>query len=261
MPEVFDKLLKPEEIADCGGLPQRGQRARLLPSLRNMRSTPHHAINLPGLHAYAQKSIAAGDEIEFRVSSTVPYDLSVVKLGSDPENRDKDPVLQSFQVEQPQAQPIHPGSYLHVAKALPVERRLVAVDLGVLDSPVSVGWLAGLGHPARLSGALWRSGCSSARGKIVFGTGSGGAYDAAAFQQTKPGLIKAHRWHHLVGSWDGKNKRIYLDGKLVAEAAFAGTARPGKTALRLGAYGQEGKAVNFYQRRPRDVRHLRPGAH
>ena len=32
----------------------------------------------------------------------------------------------------------------------------------------------------------------------------------------------------------------------MAEAAFAGPVRPGKTALRIGSYGQEGKAVNFY---------------
>ena len=33
----------------------------------------HRPVNLPGLHAYAQKSIAAGEEIEFRVSSAVPF--------------------------------------------------------------------------------------------------------------------------------------------------------------------------------------------
>ena len=75
--------------------------------------------------------------------------------------------------------------------------------------------------------------------KIVFGTGSGGSYDAAAFQQTKSGLVKAHRWHHLIGSWDGKtmtNLRRWRN--LVAEAAFAGPVRPGKTSLRIGACGE-----------------------
>jgi putative membrane-bound dehydrogenase-like protein len=243
MPEVFDKLLKPEQIADLVAYLKEGKGP--VGSVSSEDIPPHHAIDLPGLHAYAQKSVAAGEEIEFRVSSSVSYDLSVVKLGSDPENRDKDPVLQSFQVEQPQAQAIHPGSYLHVAKALPVERRLSQLTLECWIRPFQLAGWQGLvtqhDYPERCGVGLFLS-----EGKIVFGTGSGGAYDVAAFQQTKPGLIKAHRWHHLVGGWDGKNKRIYVDGKLVAEAAFAGMVRPGATALRIGAYGQEGKAVNFF---------------
>ena len=243
MPEVFDKLLKPEQIADLVAYLKEAKGP--VASVSSEDIPPHHAIDLPGLHAYAQKSIVAGEQIEFRVSSAVPYDLSVVKLGADPENRDKDPVLESFQVEQPQAQPIHPGSYLHVSKALPSERRLSQLTLECWVRPFQLTGWQGLvtqhDYPENCGIGLFIS-----EGKIVFGTGSGGAYDASAFQQTKPGLIKAHRWHHVVGSWDGKKKRIYLDGKLVAETAFAGTARPGKTALRLGAYGQEGKAVNFF---------------
>ena len=277
MPEVFDKLLKPGEIADVVAYlkqakgPVTGMSPEDVP--------PHHAINLPGLHAYAQKSIAAGEEIDFRVSSVVPYDLSVVKLGEDPENRDKDPVLQSFKVENPQSQPIHPGSYLHVAKALPVERRLSQLSLECWIRPFKFGqpqkqsfhsgtylhvdralsierrlsqltlecWI----RPFKLSG--WQGvitqhdypkrcgvGLFLSEGTIVFGTGGGGGYDATAFQQTKPGLIKPRRWHHLVGSWDGKKKRVYVDGRLAAEIPFAGMVRPGATALRIGAYGQEG---------------------
>ena len=206
---------------------------------------PHHAIPLPGLHAYAQKSIAAGEEIELRVSSAVPYDLSVVQLGPDPENRDKDPVLKTFRVEQPQVQAIHPGSYLHVAKALPVERRMSQLTLECWIRPFQLSGWQGLvtqhDYPERCGVGLFLS-----EGTIVFGTGAGGAYDKAAFHQTQPGLIKAQQWHHLVANWDGKKKRIYVDGKLAAEFPFAGTVRPGETALRIGAYGQKGEAVNFY---------------
>ena len=46
----------------------------------------HQPVNLPGLHAYAQKSIAAGEEIEFRVSSAVPYELSLIHI-SEPTRR------------------------------------------------------------------------------------------------------------------------------------------------------------------------------
>ena len=74
-----------------------------------MTCLPHDSIDLPGLHAYAQKSIAGGEEIELRVSSAVPYDLSIVQLGPDPENRGKDPVLKTFRVEKPSIQPISSG--------------------------------------------------------------------------------------------------------------------------------------------------------
>ena len=243
MPEVFDKLLKPGEIADLVAY-LKGANGPI-PDISSEEIPPHHAIDLPGLHAYAQKSIAAGEEIEFRVSSAVPYDLSVVKLGADPEDRDQDPVLHSFPVEQPHTQPIHPGSYLHIDKALPVERRLSQLSMECWIRPFQLTGWQGLitqhDFPERCGIGLFLS-----EGNIVFGTGSGGAYDASAFQQTKPGLIKAQRWQHIAATWDGKHKQIYLDGKLIAEAAFAGTVRPGETALRLGAYGQEGKAVNFY---------------
>ena len=98
-------------------------------------------MNLPGLHAYAQKSIAAGEEIAFRVSSTAPYELSLVQLGPDPENRDDDPVLERVQVGHPQAQPIHPGSYVHVATGLPDETPLTGFTLEAWIRPFSLqGW-------------------------------------------------------------------------------------------------------------------------
>ncbi|MFP6874929.1 MAG: PVC-type heme-binding CxxCH protein, partial [Verrucomicrobiales bacterium] len=243
MPEVFDKLLKPEQIADLVAFLKEAKGP--VGSAPTEDIPPHHAIPLPGLHAYAQKSATAGEEIEFRVSSSVPYELSVVQLGPDPENRDKDPVLKTFQVEKPSMQPIHPGSYLHVAKALPVERRLSQLTLECWIRPFKLSGWQGLitqhDYPERCGIGLFLS-----EGTIVFGTGAGGAYDQAAFHQTQPGLIKVQQWHHLVACWDGKKKRVYVDGKLAAEFRFAGTVRPGETALRIGAYGQKGEAVNFY---------------
>lgn len=243
MPQVFDNLLKPEENADLVAFLKEAKGP--VASAPTKDIPLHHAINLPGLHAYAQKSASAGEEIEFRVSSSVPYELSVVQLGPDPENRDKDPVLKTFRVEKPQNQAIHPGSYVHVAKALPVERRLSQLTLECWIRPFKLTGWQGLitqhDYPERCGVGLFLS-----EGRIIFGTGAGGNYNAASFHQTQPGLIKAQQWHHLVACWDGRKKRIYVDGKLAAEFPFAGTVRPGETALRIGAYGQKGEAVNFY---------------
>ncbi|NNM27993.1 MAG: c-type cytochrome, partial [Akkermansiaceae bacterium] len=240
----FDGLLKPREIADLVSFLS----AAKLPATFSPAGEgipPHHAVDVPGLHAYAQKSIAAGEEIEFRVSSSVPYELSVVQLGPDPENRDKDPVLETVRVAEPQAQPIHPGSYVHVAKGLPDARRLTGLTLEGWIRPFSLrGWQGVItqhDYPDRCGIGLFLH-----EGRIAFMTGAGGAHDAASLHQTGPGLVKVQRWHHVAATWDGKVKRIYVDGKPAAEFPFAGVVRPGRTALRIGAYGSEGAATNFY---------------
>ena len=250
MPQVFDGLLKPGEIADlvaylkAAKLPGTPVPAADKPS--EQKGIPaHQPVNLPGLHAYAQKSIAAGEEIEFRVSSGVPYDLSVVRLGEDPEDRDKDPVLKTFRVEKPNAQPIHPGSYVHVSNGLPGGRRLSELTLECWIRPFNLAGWQGLitqhDYPERCGIGLFLN-----SGRLAFMTGSGGAHDPASLHQTERGLIKTERWHHVAASWDGKIKRIYIDGELAAEFPFAGVVRPGRTAIRIGAYASDGVAASFY---------------
>ncbi|MGI9239411.1 MAG: HEAT repeat domain-containing protein, partial [Verrucomicrobiales bacterium] len=191
MPEVFDGLLKPSEIADLVAylktavLP--GTTAAAASSTSGPRPIPaHRPVELPGLHAYAQKSIAAGEEIELRVSSSVPYDLSIVQLGEDPENRDQDPVLEKFRVESPASQAIHPGSYVHVNKGLPAGRRLGQLTLECWIRPFSLSGWQGLitqhDYPDRCGIGLFLNG-----GRLVFMTGNGGTHDPASLHQTGPG--------------------------------------------------------------------------
>ena len=251
MPEVFDALLKPHEIADLVAYLKTETLPGTTASSNNKtRGTEakipaHQPVDLSGLHAYAQKSIAAGEKIEFRVSSNVPYDLSVVQLGPDPENRDDDPVLETFRVENPKSQSIHPGSYVHVANGLPDERRLTEFTLEGWIRPFNLEGWQGLitqhDYPDRCGIGLFLN-----NGRIVFMTGGGGSHNPASLHQTDQGLVSAQVWHHIVASWDGKKKRIYVDGKLANESPFVGIVRPGRTALRLGAYGSQGVAANFY---------------
>ena len=44
---------------------------------------PHRAIPVPGLHAYAERSVSAGDTLSFRTSSTVNYRLSICRLAGE----------------------------------------------------------------------------------------------------------------------------------------------------------------------------------
>ena len=249
MPEGLDKILSSQEIADIVAYLKQStlsSDSAAIPSAQyDNRIPPQRAIHLPGLHAYAQKSITAGTDIEFRVSSSVPYELNVVKLGSEPENREHDPVLATFPDNAAKVQPIHPGSYVHVANGLPTERALNALTLECWVRPFSLSGWQGLitqhDYPEACGIGLLIS-----DGKIAFHTDSGGKFTASCLHYTEPGLLKTQQWHHVAGTWDGKVKRVFIDGKPVAEWPFTGIVRPGKTALRIGAYADKGRAQNCY---------------
>ena len=246
MPDGFDKILEPEEIADLVAYLKQSTGAASPKKNDVKRSLPaHRPITVPGLHAYAQKSVAAGDEIEFRVSSTAAYKLSVVKLGSDPEDRENDPVLQVFSAAEAKTQPIHPGSYVHIEKSLPADRQLSALTLECWIRPFSLSGWQGLvtqhDYPNHCGIGLFLN-----EGRIVFITDDGGEFNRASLHQTDSGLVKVQRWHHIAGTWDGKVKRIFVDGKLAGEFPYQAVVRPGKTAMRIGAYGSDGRSDNFY---------------
>ena len=86
-------------------------------------------LELAGLHAYAEKTVTAGETIHFRVSSTVPYELSICRLGHAIDDPAGDDVLFTFPQSPPVRQPIHPGSFVHVANGLPSDRALAALTL------------------------------------------------------------------------------------------------------------------------------------
>src|SRR5688572_19644244 len=84
-------------------------------------------LHLPGLHAYAEQSVTAGETITFRVSSSVPYQLSLCRLGPKVDDRKSDVVLHTFPQAEPHSQPIYPGSFAIIEKALPADTALPAL--------------------------------------------------------------------------------------------------------------------------------------
>jgi len=59
--------------------------------------------------------------------------------------------------------------------------------------------------------------------------------------------LKKGQWHHLVGTWDGRKRRLWIDGRAVGETAVGPSAAEVRwgAPLRLGADGDGERADNF----------------
>ncbi|MDP7301893.1 MAG: hypothetical protein QGG09_02250, partial [Pirellulaceae bacterium] len=86
-------------------------------------------LELVGLHAYAEKTVTAGQTIHFRTSSSVPYKLSICRLGLKVDDPAGDVVLKTFPESKPVGQPIHSGSYVHVNNGLRADEPLDELTL------------------------------------------------------------------------------------------------------------------------------------
>jgi hypothetical protein len=205
---------------------------------------PHRALDVPGVHAYPiEHSVAASETLELCVSASVPYSISICRLGLNVDDPAGDTVCADLGEQPAVPRPIHPGSYVHIARALrgsfgafTVECWVRPWDLtrlqGIVsqeDKDSSEGFALGLGS----------------EGYVGFYLGDGVSPDENVVHRTKPGLVTRNKWHHLVGTWDGKSKRIYVNGDEVGAWDFAGPLKPGPHPLRLGAMAQGGMAQHF----------------
>ncbi len=201
------------------------------------------AMQLQGLHAYSEKIISAGDTLHLRVSSTAPYELSICRLGHEVDNPAGDEVLFAFPEAPPIQQSIHPGSFIHVPTGLPAGQSLPALTLECWVRPWRLnGWQSLVGqhnYPTACGYGLGIDG----EGRVQFYLSDGGEYRPA---RALSGPVLAHRqWQHVVGTWDGTTKSLWVNGQLVAQEAFAGPVQAGTAPLWLGACGHDGPAVNI----------------
>ena len=200
-------------------------------------------MELVGLHAYAEKTLCAGEVIHFRVSSTVPYELAICRLGPLVDDPVGDEVLFAFDKSPPVGQPIHPGSYVHVGKALPAGQELRGLTLECWVRP----WRVGGAWQTLISQHDYPGACGfglflDPDGRVQFYLGDGGAYRKQWSHDGPP--LAQRTWHHVVGTWDGKAKSLWVDGKLAGRWPFGGPARPGPSPLRLAGCGYDGVVVN-----------------
>lgn len=196
----------------------------------------HQELPVFGVHAYPmQHSVAAGEELALHVSSTVPYQLGLYRLGLEVDNPETDILLHRFLDASPTPQPIHPGSYVHIEKGLPIELSALTLECWVRPWRVdaAAGLITQLDHPQPGGVGL----LLAANGGLIFYLGGEHA--------TAPNQFKRGEWHHVVATWDGQQKCVWLNGQRIAEWNFSGKVDIGSAPLRLGASGEQGKAAKF----------------
>lgn len=205
---------------------------------------PHKPVRVPGVHIYADRESAfPGEKIRFFVSADTPYKAAVYRLGTSVDDPSFDTLVRKLDRVAPIVQTIHPGSYVHVASGIRTPLQAFTIEawvrpwrtdrlMGVVsqeDKDSSNGWALGIGKD----------------GYVGFYLGDGVSEDEALVHRSEPGVVTRGQWHHLVATWDGTEKRLWVDGKLVGRWAFAGPLRPGRHPIRLGAMGEQRETTRF----------------
>jgi hypothetical protein len=204
---------------------------------------------IDGTHAYAEKTIERGETLQIRVSSTSAYQLSIVRLGTDPDSPIEDTEIFNFDGEKfaPQTQPIYPGSYIHVESEFPPNEPLLDftlecwVRLWKWNGTVAKQWsgiISQHSYPNNCGFGLFLNSVN----QLVVYAGSGDLFDSSRlFSSTH--LLAEDIWHHVVAVFDSTAGliKLYLNGNEEVISTFPGlVTMPGNAPLRIGAYGENG---------------------
>jgi hypothetical protein len=81
-------------------------------------------------------------------------------------------------------------------------------------------------------------------GKPTFSVHVGGSYANARVDKS---VLQTNRWHHIAGVYDGRQVRLYVDGRLVASVARSGKRKMNGLPLMIGAdVDRNGAAVSHF---------------
>ncbi len=202
---------------------------------------PHQGWVVPAIHGYAAQSIFAGEKIQFRISSTVSHQLSIFRLGQNADDTSADEFLHRFPVSAPTPQAIHPGSYVFVQKNF--SKTFTGLTLECWVRPAKIKSRAGLITQCDAQNQMDFGLLIEPGGVVSF------LIDEAASKNSPPPSnpkLKANRWQHLVATWDGKRKKIWLDGKQATSSAASKKFPAGKGILRLAAGSADGITADFF---------------
>lgn len=175
----------------------------------------------------------AGDTIRFHVSSTVPTQLSVCRLGPSVADSAGDVVLHRFPPDPARPQPIHPGSYVLVPRGLAAADRLNALTVECWVSPWRLDARQVLVSQFDAPQACGFALSLTESGALELYLGAGGVQDDGA--RYAGGQLAARTWQHVAASFDGGTVTLFIDGRAVGAWARQAPVRPGLAPLRLGA--------------------------
>jgi N,N-dimethylformamidase len=201
---------------------------------------PHREIVIPGLHAYAERSVIAGDTIQFRVSSTEPYRLVICQLGHDPANPAADEQLHAFAASPAATQSIHPGSYVEIASGFAADEPLTALSIECWVRPWRIDARQGFVTQLDMQGSAGFGLGIDERGRAFFYLGDGNRFDEAKLHRGPK--LSLRKWAHVLGTWDGMRKSLWVNDQLAGTWDYRGPVYGGSAALRLGAAAVNGRS-------------------
>jgi N,N-dimethylformamidase len=211
--------------------------ATVIPAVANA------AFAVPTVEGYSQKSVAAGDQVDFRISSPVNYQLSIVRLGWDIQTPSRDWVLNAFPATAASQQSVAPGSYVHVERALGSTQPFPQLTLECWVRTFRTGGV-GLAQGI-ISQYSFPNACGfvlflDANNVPFFYLGDGGGFNGNYLWEQAGTSITAYdngpTWHHLVLVFDAGTATLYVDGNVYTTmTGLPSAVMAGSAPLRLGA--------------------------
>jgi hypothetical protein len=214
------------------------------------------AVPMGTVQGYAQKSVAAGENIDFRISSPVPYDLSIVRIGWDTEGPNRDWLLTKWTGLPAAQRVVRPGSYIWVPNALAPTQAYPKLTLECWVRPfrmanVGTAWqgiISQYGTPTQCGFGLFLDTAN----RPAFYFGDGGAFNASWLWNPAVSPLASRQWHHLALVFDSGVAKLYINGGVgtfndpqYVKTGLPSTVKAGGAPLRIGAYGDASGTANF----------------
>ena len=84
--------------------------------------------------------------------------------------------------------------------------------------------------------AAWGSNATKSDAQLYVNSSGFAACDTNSGPAVVSGAISLHVWHHVAGTWDGTNIRLYIDGALIGTSGATGPLTLGSTYAGIGAW-------------------------
>ena len=203
----------------------------------NPTSSTHPSVSLKGLHAYAQKSLDAGETLQLRVSSTVPYQMTIRRLHTWIDKFKQMESLYQTSVHEPLSQPIHPGSSICIPKGLTHQEVQEGFSLECWVRPWRLDRVQAIMTQAVTDKPHGFGFFLDAQGRAVFQVAAAGVGQFRTIESKEP--LKKYQWFHLVATWKEGKSSFWVNGEIQGSEAFDVTIplAPPQVPLRFGAAG------------------------